>query len=125
MNKRMLVLVSAVLMAGCYSGAEKQAITASITEKPFGVYEGKPVTEYTIRNKNGMEISVINYGGTITRVITPDRNGQPGDVVLGFQTMDGYLQEGNRHFGSLVGRYGNRIGGAAFTIDGKKVYALC
>lgn len=90
-----------------------------IAEKSFGSYEGKPVVEYTISNTNGVQVSIINYGGAITRVIVPGKDGQPGDVVLGFDSLEGYLQNGNPYIGSLVGRYANRIANARFTLNGK------
>lgn len=90
-----------------------------ITEKPFGNYNGQAITEYTITNANGMQLSIMNYGGTITKLITPDKNGKMGDVVLGYQSLDGYLQKANPYFGALIGRYGNRIAKGKFTLDGK------
>ena len=91
----------------------------TMTEKPFGTYEGKAIIEYTITNPSGMQVSIINYGGTVTRLITPDKNKGMGDVVLGFDSLSGYLQKANPYFGSLIGRYGNRIAAAKFTLDGK------
>jgi aldose 1-epimerase len=90
-----------------------------ITERPFGTFEGQPITEYTLTNAKGMQLSIINYGGTITKLITPDKNGKMGDVVLGYDSLSGYTQKGNPYFGALIGRYGNRIGNAQFTLDGK------
>jgi aldose 1-epimerase len=90
-----------------------------ITERPFGNYEGQAITEYTLTNKNGMQLSIINYGGTITKLTTPDKNGKMGDVVLGYDSLSGYTQRANPYFGALIGRYGNRIGKATFTLDGK------
>jgi len=100
-------------------GAEPRDMKAGITEKPFGTFEQKPVTEYTITNANGMQVSVINYGGAVTKLITPDKNGVMGDVVTGFESLDGFLQKGVPYFGALIGRYGNRIANAKFTLDGK------
>ena len=105
-----------LLLAACAQTAKKDR---SVTEKPFGNYEGKTVTEYTLTNKQGMELSVINYGGAVTRLIVPGSNGQPGDVVAGFEDLDGYLQKNNPFFGALVGRYANRIARAKFTLNGE------
>ncbi len=91
-----------------------------ITEKPFGNFKSKPVTEYTITNKNGMQVSVLNYGATITKIITKDKEGNPGNVLAGFDSFDEYLQNGNQYNGSIVGRYCNRIGDARFELDGKE-----
>jgi aldose 1-epimerase len=92
----------------------------SIAEKPFGNYEGKPVTEYTLTNANGMQVGIINYGGIITKIITADKSGAMGDVVTGFESLDGFLQKGVPYFGALIGRYGNRIANGKFTLDGKE-----
>jgi aldose 1-epimerase len=89
-----------------------------ITEKPFGNTDGKAVTEYTITNAKGMQVSIINYGGTITKLMAPDKNGKLGDVILGYESLDGYLQKNNPFFGALIGRYGNRIAKGKFTLDG-------
>ncbi len=102
---------------------ETKDMNAGITEKPYGTFEQKPVTEYTITNKNGMQVGVINYGGAVTKLITPDKNGVMGDVVTGFDSFDGFLQKGVPYFGALIGRYGNRIANAKFTLDGK-TYSL-
>lgn len=90
-----------------------------VSEKDFGEFEGKKVTEYTVQNEAGMQLSVINYGGAITHLILPDSAGKPVDVVAGYANLEGYLQRGNPYFGALIGRYGNRIGGASFTLNGK------
>src|SRR6202022_154892 len=78
---------------------------------------------YTLTNPNGITVKILNYGGTITNIIVPDKKGEPGDVVLGFDSLSGYLQKNNPFFGSLVGRYANRIAHAKFTLDGK-TYSL-
>lgn len=98
---------------------ETKDMKAGITDKPFGTFEEKPVKEYTLTNKNGMQVSVINYGGAVTRLVTPDKNGTMGDVVTGFESLEGFLQKGVPYFGALIGRYGNRIANAKFTLDGK------
>jgi aldose 1-epimerase len=66
-----------------------------------------------------MQVSILNYGGTITKLMVPDKDGKMGDVVLGFESFDGYRQKNNPYMGALVGRYANRIGSAKFTLDGK------
>jgi len=91
--------------------------------KSFGRYNGEAVTEYTLTNSSGMQVSILNYGGTVTKLLVPDKSGNPGDVVLGFDSFDGYLQKNDPYFGSLVGRYANRIANAKFTLDGK-IYTL-
>ncbi len=119
-------LVTLMFLASCnneQTASDKNVETTSnkstITEKSFGSYEGAPVTEYTISNGNGIQVSIINYGGAITKLVAPGKDGQPGDVVLGFESLDGYLQNNNPYIGSLVGRYANRIANAKFTLNGK------
>ena len=94
-------------------------IKPGITEHSFGNFENQPVKKYTITNDSGMQVSILNYGGTVTDIITPDKEGNKGNVVLGFDSLSGYLQKGNPYFGALIGRYGNRIANARFTLDGK------
>jgi aldose 1-epimerase len=73
---------------------------------------------FTLRNANGVEIKATNYGGIITSIVTPDRGGHPGDIVLGFDALDSYLKD-SPYFGAVVGRYGNRIAKGRFTLDGQ------
>ena len=96
---------------------------AGVIEKPFGIFEGKQIMEYTLTNKGGMQLSIINYGGAITRILTKDKEGNFGDVVTGFANLEGYLQTGNPYFGALIGRYGNRIAKGTYTIDGIAYHA--
>ncbi len=91
----------------------------SISDTPFGKLEGESITKYTLTNPNGVQVSIINYGGTITEIMAPDKSGELGNVVLSFDSLSGFLQTGNPYFGSLVGRYGNRIANAKFSLDGK------
>lgn len=99
------------------------AATPAISEESFGSIEGEAITKYILTNPGGMQVGIINYGGTITDIITPDKTGNKGNVVLGFDSLSGYLQKGNPFFGALVGRYGNRIANAKFTLDGQ-TYSL-
>lgn len=92
---------------------------ASISKQPWGeLPDGQKVDIYTLKNTKGMEVKISNYGGLITHWTAPDKNGKFEDVVLGYDSLSGYL-ESSPFFGALVGRYGNRIGGAKFTLDGK------
>lgn len=89
----------------------------TVKRQPFGTAAGSSVEMFTLTNKNGIEVKAITYGGIITSIKTPDRSGAMGDIVLGFDSIDGYLA-GHPFFGALVGRYGNRIAKGRFTIDG-------
>ncbi len=97
---------------------------SNLSQESFGTKEGIPVELYTLRNAKGMEARITNYGGIVVSLKVPDRTGQPGDVVLGFDSLDGYLSpayaKSNPYFGALIGRYGNRIGKARFTLGGKE-----
>ncbi len=93
---------------------------ASITERPFGVFENKPVTEYTLSNGAGMQVSVINYGATITRILTVDKYGTAGNVIIGFDSLEDYFLNANHYFGCIVGRFCNRIANGRFSLDGNE-----
>ncbi|MBI4408200.1 MAG: galactose mutarotase [Gemmatimonadetes bacterium] len=91
----------------------------SVSQAPFGATpDGKTVSVYTLRNRNGMEARIITYGGVILSLKVPDRNGKPGDVVLGYDSLPAYLAS-SPYFGALIGRYGNRIARGRFTLDGR------
>ena len=80
--------------------------------------DGAAVDLYTLTNANGMEVHIITYGGIVTSLMAPDRAGKLADVVLGMDTLAGYLAD-TQHFGALIGRYGNRIGNGQFRLDGQ------
>lgn len=89
-----------------------------ITVKSFGKLEtGEEIKVYTMRNKNGMEVSCINYGAIVKDIRVPDKNGKLEDIALGFDTLEGYVNEGSG-LGAFIGRHANRIKGAKFTING-------
>lgn len=91
---------------------------AGVIRAPFGTTaDGTPVEIFTLRNENGVEVSVMSYGAAIKSIRTPDRNGAFTDITLGFDTLDGYLGE-HPYFGAVLGRYANRISLGRFTIDG-------
>lgn len=86
----------------------------------YGMIGEDSVFEYKLTNTNGMVVKIINYGATVTQILVPDKKGEMGDVVLGFDSLRGYLQSNNPYFGCIVGRYANRIANARFTLDGKE-----
>ena len=94
--------------------------TMPIQKQPFGnLPDGTAVDVYSLTNKNGVKARIATYGGTLVSLGVPDRNGRFADVILGHAALAGYLnRKTNPYFGSLVGRFANRIGGAAFTLDG-------
>ncbi|MBU6411405.1 MAG: galactose mutarotase, partial [Verrucomicrobia bacterium] len=90
-----------------------------VSRAVFGrIPDGRTAELYTLRNCRGMEARITNYGGIVVSLTAPDRAGGFADVVLGYEHLDGYLKA-SPYFGALVGRYGNRIGGATFTLDGR------
>lgn len=90
----------------------------TVTRKNFGTgADGEDVYLYTLKNRNGVEVSITNYGGTITSIMAPDRNGVFGDVALGYETLDEYVKN-PRYFGALIGRFANRIAGGKFSLNG-------
>ncbi len=94
----------------------------NIQSEHFGMMpDDREVKLFTLTNDRGMEIKVINYGGIITELNVPDRSGKIGDVVLGHDTLDGYLHR-SRYFGSLIGRYGNRIRRGQFALNGTEYH---
>jgi len=98
-------------------------VKPEIKRQAFGVTASQErVDLYTLTNANGIEVRVMTYGGIVVSLRAPDRNGKLGDVVLGYENLDGYLKN-NPYFGSIVGRYGNRIGNGRFSLDGKE-YSL-
>ncbi|MBW3129215.1 galactose mutarotase [Hymenobacter profundi] len=89
--------------------------------------EGTEAQLYTLTNGHGLKATITNYGGTITSLMVPDKSGQLGDIVLGFDKVGGYQSpkflKSGPYFGALIGRYGNRIKGGKFTLDGQ-TYSL-
>jgi aldose 1-epimerase len=111
-----MMLLFAVAVSDPQTGS---APKRGVTRAPFGTTrDGKAVEIYTLTNAHGLEMRVISYGGIITSLKVPDRSGHFGDIVLGFDTIDGYLKD-PPYFGALIGRYGNRIAKGQFTLDGK------
>ena len=113
------ILGALALLVFSATGVTSSSGSAHMVKKdPFGkTRDGQTVDLYTLTNALGMEVRAMTYGGIIVSINVPDRSGKPGDVTLGFDSLDGYLA-GNPYFGALIGRYGNRIGQARFSLDG-------
>jgi aldose 1-epimerase len=117
-NKTNVILLTAGLAVALFTGCTTHNSFSLITPEPFGkTLDGKPVEIYTLRNASGMTARIMTYGGIVQSLLVPDRNGNFGDVVLGYDTLDGYLTN-SPYFGALIGRYGNRIAKGHFTLDG-------
>ena len=97
------------------------AAAGKIEKAAYGTTaDGVAVDEYTLTNANGMEVKIITYGGIITSVKVPDRNGNWADVALGFKDLKTYETSNSPYFGALIGRYGNRIAKGMFTLEGQQ-----
>jgi aldose 1-epimerase len=91
----------------------------NIEKQLFGsTPEGKEVFKYTLKNHHGMEVDIITYGGIITAIRVPDSKNEPGDVVLGFDTLEEYMGD-HPYFGAIVGRVCNRVGNSRFELEGR------
>ena len=113
------ILVACGLLVVCGAITVSGQSKRSVNHAPFGkTGDGTPVEVYTLTNANGVEVKAITYGCIITSIRTPDRTGKVADIVLGFDSLDGYLKD-SPYFGAVVGRYGNRIAKGQFTLDGK------
>ena len=108
------VIVSS-MTSSCRTGERQKT---GITKTIFGELNGNPIELFTLTNQKGMVVKVTSYGGSITEIHVPDRKGNFGDVVLGFDNIEGYLNPDNPYFGAIIGRYGNRIGRGKFSLDG-------
>jgi len=112
------ILATSGMFAVAAQDATPSPMAGGVTVEPFGKTEdGEDVDLYTLTNANGMVVTVITYGGIVQKVLVPDRDGNLTNVTLGFETLDGYLA-GHPYFGSITGRYANRIARGSFTIEG-------
>jgi aldose 1-epimerase len=98
---------------------EKSETKMEINKELFGKKQGEDVFLYTLSNTKGMEVKIITLGGIVTSLSVPDRNGDFEDIVLGFDNLQGYIEE-HPYFGALIGRYGNRIAKGHFVLDGRE-----
>ena len=111
--------ILAVLIATPALSREPAMSAHTIVTKMFGkTSEGTETHLYILQNKNGARLSITDYGATIVAIEVPDRSGKLADVVLGYDSLQGY-ETGTSYFGGLIGRYGNRIGGAKFSLNGQ------
>jgi aldose 1-epimerase len=121
---RVLLTTAVVYAVGCEmkccANKYKEQGKMSVKVQSFGkTQDGQQVDIVTLTNDKGLTAKIMTFGGIIVSFEAPDRNSKPGDIVLGFDNLDSYLK-GHPFFGAIIGRYGNRIGGAKFTLDGKE-----
>jgi aldose 1-epimerase len=121
----LLLAAVSVIFAGCGQkntenrSIEKKNPNCKVEKSFFGFTpEGDSVMLFTMTNETDFLVKITNYGGIITEIHTPDREGRTGNIVLGFDQLEKYL-EGHPYLGAIVGRYGNRIANARFSIEGK------
>ncbi|WP_316810053.1 aldose epimerase family protein [Pedobacter heparinus] len=105
------------------AGSDTSSTVVSIVKHPDSAafkanLNGKEVALYTLKNRNGAEASITNYGGRIISLWVPNNKGGFTDVVLGYDSLKSYQKKGEPFFGALIGRYGNRIAKGKFTLDG-------
>lgn len=124
-----LILLTLMLIVSCNDGNEEtkppemNQAEINVPVETIGSVNGIEVKAYTISNSNNLSMTVLNYGGIVQSLWVPDKEGNMGNVVLGFGNLEGYLQDSNPYFGALIGRYANRIANGKFTI-GDKEYKL-
>lgn len=116
--KRLCMAVMAMcLLLSCTEKREEATLSGLVKSDFVSEVEGKPTALYVLKNKNGAEACITNYGGRLVSVMVPDKKGKMTDVVLGYDNVNQYVaSDGN--YGALIGRYGNRINQAKFSIDG-------
>ena len=115
-RKALICIAIIFLTPSCKSNNTK----VTIEKSPFGTtVEGIDVDKYKLSNQQGMEISIINYGGIITSWTAKDNNGIYEDIVLGYNELSEYEKE-SPYFGAIIGRFGNRIAKGKFSIEGKE-----
>ncbi|MCY0970443.1 aldose epimerase family protein [Chryseobacterium wangxinyae] len=120
----LIILFAVLCIFGCNKKETNQKTQSEkmdrISVSDYGVTaKGDSIKKYTLTNKNGMKAEVINFGGIITSLTAPDREGKYEDIVLGFTKPEDYFTGNSYYFGALIGRFGNRIANAKFTLEGK------
>lgn len=115
--------VVAFAAAACLGLAANGAVAATATQAPFGVLpDGQAATAVSLRNSHGVSVTAITYGASLQAVVTPDRNGKPADIALGYARLQDYLDK-PQYFGATVGRFANRIARGQYRIDGQAYQA--
>ncbi len=119
--KNLLALLAVLLIISC---SKQSSLPVLVDEKKFEQeLDGKNVGLFTLKNRNGVVIQITNYGGRITHLWTPDKEGDFADIVIGYDSLDEYLNSNEIYYGALIGRYGNRIANGKFELNGE-VYSL-
>jgi aldose 1-epimerase len=115
----LIILFGMAAVLAC-APAQTSSPSQKTQKQAFGkTSSGQTVELFTLSNSKGVETTITNYGGIVVSLKVPDRTGKPADVVLGFDSLDGYLKA-HPYFGALIGRYGNRIGKGKFSLKGSQ-----
>lgn len=114
----LIFISSAICLSQTKMTLIQEESTLAIRVEKVGAWDGKDVYKYTLDNGH-MQVELTNYGGIISRIITPDKDGKMENVVLALETIPDYFTKNGPYLGAAVGRYANRIGKASFTLDGK------
>lgn len=126
MKKLCLAVMAMCMLLSCGGKNEKGTVDEETTLSGLvktnfeSEVDGKPTALYVLKNKKGAEACVTNWGGRLVSVMVPDNKGKLTDVVLGYDNIDQYVAYPDNNYGGLIGRYGNRIANAKFTLDGKE-----
>jgi len=107
------IVVIAIFLSVSCSESVKNNKQKELFDKEIG---GKHITLFTLENRNGVKVTLTNYGGRIVNILIPDKNGKLADILLGYNSIDNYIK-GSKSFGATVGRFANRIAKATFSLD--------
>ena len=123
-NNIFLIIISFFFLGNCNNPKNNNKMKSnnkvSLTKSFYGTTKDNiNIDLYSFKNSNGMEVEIINYGGIITSLKVPDKKGEIKDVVLGYNKLEDYINDSS-YFGSIVGRYGDRIAKGKFNLNGKK-----
>ncbi|MBB2144914.1 galactose-1-epimerase [Pedobacter sp. LMG 31464] len=115
------VIGFAVILSSCNSNTSTSGQDGAKSDSNFTTtIDGKALQLYTLKNKNGVSVSITNYGGRVVSILVPNKDNKMVDIALGYDSLKSYYKEGEPFFGALIGRYGNRIGKGKFTLEGKE-----
>jgi aldose 1-epimerase len=121
MMKNTLILIAMVLLFSCTKPTSQPVLVDEASFKTE--HDGKTMELFTLKNANGLVAQITNYGGKVINLWTPDKNGDFADIVIGYETSAEYLNTTEIYYGTLIGRYGNRIANGQFTLN-DSVYTL-